>query len=170
MKRMIAGCALGFVLLPLAFAASIAMGWWETEATGEPPALEKKLARWALDSGLSHRAPRLRNPVAATGPELLEGMRFFQSGCAGCHGDGRAPSVWGSTSFYPRVPQFATTPPTRPDWEMFRIVKFGIRYSGMGGWGKLASDKQIWQTVTFLAHLRSLPPEVEAEWRKPASP
>lgn len=52
---------------------------------------------------------------------------------------------------------------------MFWIVKHGVRYSGMGAWGGLTSDDNIWKTVTFLSHLKSLPPDVEAEWRGPAA-
>jgi hypothetical protein len=50
-----------------------------------------------------------------------------------------------------------------------------VRYSGMFGWagqfgkdasGKDVSDERIWTAVTFLTHLDSLPPMVDAEWRK----
>lgn len=54
-------------------------------------------------------------------------MRFYRNGCAGCHGDGKAPSAWGSNSSYPRAPQFGQVPSCRPDWQMFPIVKFGVR-------------------------------------------
>ena len=169
MRRFLAGFVLGLALLPVAFIASIALGWSRMDASVDPPVWEAKLARWALDSWLARRARRLPNPVPATSPELLAGMRFYRNGCAGCHGGANAKSDWGSSGFYPRVPQFGFEPPTRPDWQMFHIVKFGIRYSGMGGWEKLASDREIWQVVNFLSHVRSLPAEVESEWRKPAT-
>jgi hypothetical protein len=60
-------------------------------------------------------------------------------------------------------------PAVKPEWQMFWIVKHGVRYSGMGAWGGLTSDDNIWKTVTFLSHLKSLPPDVEAEWRGPAA-
>jgi hypothetical protein len=58
---------------------------------------------------------------------------------------------------------------------LFWIVQGGVRYSGMFGWagqfgkdasGKDVSDERIWTAVTFLTHLDSLPPMVDAEWRK----
>jgi len=166
MKRLTLGFVVGLLFLPIAFAASLGLGAWRIDASADPPAWEGKIARYALDASLSHGTP-LSNPVSATAPELLAGLRFYRNGCAGCHGDVNGASAWGSRGFYPRAPQFGEQPPVRSEGQMFRIVKYGIRYSGMGGWEQLASDQQILQTVTFLSRLRSLPPEVEAEWRKP---
>jgi hypothetical protein len=59
---------------------------------------------------------------------------------------------------------FGDAPPEMPDWQMFWIVKHGIRYSGMGAWEGEASEEKMWQMVTFLSQLRQLPPEVQAEW------
>jgi hypothetical protein len=42
-------------------------------------------------------------------------MKFYINGCAGCHGDGTLRSTWGTMSFFPRVPQFGTHAPSRPD-------------------------------------------------------
>jgi mono/diheme cytochrome c family protein len=80
-------------------------------------------------------------------------MKLFRDGCDGCHGDGSKPSVWGTTSFLPRVPQFATEPPHRPDWQIHWIVKNGIRNTGMGGWEQLLSDDKIWTVSTIAAPL-----------------
>ena len=76
------------------------------------------------------------------------------------------PSEWGTAGFYPRVPQFADAPPRKPVWQLHWIVQHGVRYTGMGAWERLAPDSTIWQVVTFLSHLDSLPPAVDAQWRK----
>ena len=65
-----------------------------------------------------------------------------------------------------RVPQFAQNAPGRPDWQMFWIVKHGVRYSGMAAWDGEIPDEKIWQMVTFLSRLRNLPPDVEADWHQ----
>jgi hypothetical protein len=49
---------------------------------------------------------------------------------------------------------------------MFVDIKYGIRYSGMGAWDGMMSDEEIWK-VAFLAHIGSLPAEVEANWKMP---
>jgi hypothetical protein len=83
-----------------------------------------------------------------------------------------------NVTLYPNAPQFALHPPSKPDYQLFWIVKGGIRYTGMFAWGgqfapdasgKDVSDEKIWTAVTFLTHLHSLPPAVDAEWRKKPS-
>ncbi len=59
---------------------------------------------------------------------------------------------------------FASEPPNKPDWQMFWIVKNGVRYSGMGAWDGEISDDKIWQVVMFLSRLNNLPPEVQVDW------
>jgi hypothetical protein len=77
-----------------------------------------------------------------------------------------------TASFYPYVPQFAFDPPRLPDWQLFWIVKNGVRYSGMSAWDSqwsndpVKSDDNTWKVVTFLSRLDSLPPVVNAEWHK----
>jgi hypothetical protein len=47
---------------------------------------------------------------------------------------------------------------------MFVAIKYGIRYSGMGAWEGMMSDQDIWKVATFLEHIQSLPPEIQASW------
>jgi mono/diheme cytochrome c family protein len=63
------------------------------------------------------------------------------------------------------VPQFDATYPRKPEWQLFWIVKHGVRYTGMGAWEGLTSDEKIWAVVGFLSHLNNLPSEVDADWR-----
>src|SRR5271154_690340 len=76
------------------------------------------------------------------------------------------------------APKLVFHPSTKPDFQLFWIVRGGVRYSGMFAWGgqfapdangKDVSDEKIWTAVTFLTHLNSLPPAVDAEWRKRSS-
>jgi mono/diheme cytochrome c family protein len=126
------------------------------------------------NDGASH-AYRFCCPTGSEGSESAftversasGGMKVYRDGCSGCHGDYQKPSHWGTTAFYPRVPQFAKNAPDRPDWQMFWIVKHGVRYSGMAAWQGEIPDEKIWQVVTFLSRLRNLPPDVEADWTQP---
>jgi mono/diheme cytochrome c family protein len=106
----------------------------------------------------------------------MAGMKLFKNDCAGCHG---TPDTAGKNEadvvLYPNAPQFALHPSRKPDYQLFWIVKGGVRYTGMFAWsgqfapdasGRDVSDEKIWTIVTFLTHLDSLPPAVNAEWRK----
>lgn len=47
---------------------------------------------------------------------------------------------------------------------MFVAIKYGIRYSGMGGYDGELSEEKMWAVATLLEHLDSLPPEVKTAW------
>jgi mono/diheme cytochrome c family protein len=98
---------------------------------------------------------------------LLAGIVGYRNNCAGCHEEFGRPSRWGTSGFYPRVPQFADDPPDLPASQLFSVVKHGIRYSGMGAWDGLLPDEDIWRIVTLLSRLKNLPPRADAAWKNP---
>jgi mono/diheme cytochrome c family protein len=171
LRRYLLGFMIGILVLPVAICIGGWMGLLPTKAKAVPPAWETRFAHMALDAAAARNAPHLTNPIAPTYENLLAGMKLFRDDCAGCHGTPTSPND--SFSLYPNVPQFWKAPPQEPDWQLFWIVKYGVRYSGMfawdGEWGKDAagndvSDQKIWTAVTFLTHLDSLPPAVNAQW------
>ena len=167
MRRLALGVVAGLLVIPIAAWFLAWLGVFSVEARATPPAWERAIARMAFDASVARRAPQVANPIRLTPDALLAGMRTYRDDCAGCHGVYGRDSEWGSEDFYPRVPQFARTPPRKPDWQLFWIVKHGVRYSGMGAWDRQIADSTIWQVVTFLSRLDSLPASVDAAWRKP---
>jgi thiosulfate dehydrogenase len=164
MRMFTRGLLSGMLIGPFVAALIVVSGFWPVRATDPPPPWETTMARRAFTASVARQAPKVRNPLSPSSEVLRAGLRVYREGCSGCHGDYLKPSHWGTTAFYPRVPQFASDPPDKPDWQMFWIVKNGIRYSGMGAWDGEVPDDKIWQVVTFLGRLRSLPPEVQADW------
>jgi thiosulfate dehydrogenase len=169
MSRFAAGMIAGFTLCVLTGLAAVWFWPWSVNANAEPGKLEGQLMRHVFDRGVARQAPRLSNPLQATDENLLAGMKFYRDGCAGCHGGADKPSQWGTTAFYPRVPQFGVDAPKRPDWQIFWIVRNGVRHTGMGAWGNLAPDQDLWKVSLFLSRIDSLPPTVVAEWKGPQS-
>ena len=168
MGKLLLGILIGLVLAPLAVAGAARAGVLSLTAIAPPPAWETNLGRSALHGSVSRAARRLpESPPAATEEDLRGGLRLYRMNCAGCHGDYGRPSDWGTTSFYPRVPQFAESPTTLTTREAFFVVKNGVRYSGMGAWRNLMNDADIWRVASFVSRMRSLPPSVEERWNKP---
>ena len=169
MRKFVAGIVVGVLAIPLLVLLLCIVGAWPMQANSDPPLWEAALARIALGASLSRRAAHVANPVALSADNLREGMHTYKDACGGCHGDPSSSSDYGA-SFYPRAPQFAKTPPHKPDWQLFWLVKYGVRYSGMSAWDRQwrndqnVSDDHIWKVVTFLSHLDELPPEVDKEW------
>src|SRR5437870_8447174 len=91
-------------------------------------------------------------------------------GGAGCHGEpNNAARREANSILYPSPPVFALHPLSKPDYQLFWIIKGGVRYAGMFWWegsfgkdasGKDVSDEKIWTAVTFLKHIDALPPAV----------
>jgi mono/diheme cytochrome c family protein len=171
MKKFLSGLFLGLVVPILGALTAAKLGCFSVRATEAPPAWEISLARMTIDASVAHGASRIPNPIEATDDELIAGMKLYRNNCAGCHGDAGRPSNWGTRGFYPRVPQFAQSPPRKPDWQMFWIVRHGVRYSGMGAWNdKMLSDREAWEVVTFLSRLNSMPAAVDAAWHRDQQP
>jgi thiosulfate dehydrogenase len=166
MRKLILSFILGLLLIPAFALVVIRCGLLSTPATAKPSRWETDLASSALRASLHRHAPALKNPIPVSDETLLAGMKIFRTNCAGCHGEFNRPSSWGTKGFYPRVPQFADTPSELSAAEMFFVVKHGIRYSGMGAWNGMISDSEIWQVVTFLTNIKSLPAPVDAAWKK----
>jgi mono/diheme cytochrome c family protein len=158
---------------PLIAVVIVGLGLWPWRATSIPPTWENALAVRSLHSALARSARTLRPPISPSEETLRAGMKIYRSNCAGCHGDFAHPSIWGTKGFYPRVPQFADTPPALSAEEVYLVVRDGIRYSGMGAWKDLISEEDTWKVALFLSQLKSLPDAVKPEWEKktiPSSP
>jgi mono/diheme cytochrome c family protein len=164
MGRFLAGVVAGLAVLPLGAAIAARLGRLPVAATADPPGWEARFARSAVRATLSREAARLAAPAGGTEQDLIAGMSLYRSNCAGCHGEKGRPSPWGTTSFYPRVPQLADVPTPLTAPEIFVAVKHGIRYSGMGAWEGLMPERDIWKVAVFLSRVASLPPSVEARW------
>ena len=166
MKGIILTALTLILFLLLIVGVTARLGWWPVSATAVPSHWESALGQAMLQASLSHQATGLTNPIQPSIEVLLTGLKIFKMNCAGCHGSRGQPSQWGTQNFYPRVPQFAHNPPHLSTPQMFIAIKHGIRYSGMGAWNGMMSDDEIWKVATFLEHIGSLPPEVEANWEK----
>jgi mono/diheme cytochrome c family protein len=176
MAKFCLGFLVGVLAFPVAILTVARLGLLPIHADTSPSKWETAFAHMALNASAARQAPHTPNPIAATEENLMAGVKLFKDDCAGCHGTpNSAAENETNISLYPNAPQFALHPPRKPDYQLFWIVKGGIRYTGMFAWGgqfapdasgKDVTDKKIWTAVTFLAHLQSLPPSVDAEWRK----
>jgi mono/diheme cytochrome c family protein len=158
----------GLVLPALAFLLIGAAGLFQVAATPKPSHFETRLARLFVQRSVAREARSVVVPPAPREDAMLfQGLKAYRRNCAGCHGKFGAPSRWGTTSFYPRVPQFADDGSALGPAEMFVVVKHGIRGTGMAAWGVNLPDEEIWPIVWFLQRMRALPPEVDRAWKAP---
>jgi mono/diheme cytochrome c family protein len=167
----------GLVTLPIIFLILGFAGAYPVDAVQEPPAWEVSLGQSFLRASLASKADGLIDPVDPKNvTQMMDGLKRFRSTCAGCHGDYGQPSKWGLIAPYPRVPQFAEKHPPLNVAQMWLAARHGIRYTGMAANpappgstpAQIASgDFHVWEIVTFIDHMRDLPPAVDAEWKHP---
>jgi mono/diheme cytochrome c family protein len=155
LKRLVALAALGLLALgALAFLyrEAIAHGF---SAREEPWAIERFAARRLRSLATGIEAKQLRNPIAAM-PHVLEQAReHFEDHCALCHGRNGSGETAINEGLYPPAPDLREAATQQlSDGELFAIIRNGIRFTGMPGWGGADSDEEIWELVLYL---RALP-------------
>ena len=176
MRTFILGLIVGILAFPVVILITAGLGLLSINANTSPTRWESALAKMVLNASVRRQSPYVPNPIDPTEEHLMAGMKLFKNDCAGCHGTPETASKnEADIVLYPNARQFVLHPPRKPDYQLFWIVKGGIRYTGMFAWsgqfapdisGRDVSDEKIWTIVTFLTHLDSLPPAVNAEWSK----
>ncbi len=148
------------LLAAVATAALLAYGAWSfrMSALDEPGPTPTFLATQAKRYYIGRAARQVAAAPPSSAMSIPAGEMAYRGECQNCHGlDGRTPTDIGR-GLYPRVPSLASHQVQRwTDAELFVIVKYGIRHSGMPGFGRIISDEQIWNLVHFVRSLRKMP-------------
>ncbi|WP_245340560.1 c-type cytochrome [Mesorhizobium sp. WSM4313] len=121
-----------------------------------------KVTAWFLQ--LAMRSAVRTYALAVDAPKTLDrrglpaAAGHFARGCAICHGapgELRSPAV---LRMLPQPPDLALTVGDWTDAQLFRIVKHGIRFTGMPAWPARDRDDEVWAMVAFLRELPKLNP------------
>lgn len=124
-------------------------------ARAKPAPYEEFLARALRRLASEPDAARLKNPAEATDLAIAEARDHFADHCAICHGNRGDGKTQINAGLYPPAPDMRSQATQElTDGELFYIVKNGIRFTGMPGWG--GSDEDNWKLVLFIRHLPKL--------------
>jgi thiosulfate dehydrogenase len=166
MRNFVLGIVVTIIVLVLAGLGVALLGFAPTKANTTPPEWERRIAMGALDSSIERHAARLNNPIPPTDENLIAGLKTYTMICAECHGGiDRKPSEFGH-SFYPPAPSLILDPPDDPEWQLFYVVRNGIRNTGMPAFDKGVSEADTWKITAFLSRIEKLPPAVQEYWKK----
>jgi mono/diheme cytochrome c family protein len=128
-------------------------------AREKPSAMEEAVARRLRHLATPVGARAKRNPVAQT-PELMsEARAHWADHCAVCHAnDGSGETTIGQ-GLYPKTPDMRLARTQElSDGELFYVIRNGIRFTGMPGWGTTdeQEDTDSWALVHFIRRLPRL--------------
>jgi len=156
-RRVAVAWVAGALLLLVGFLGFRALTREALSARVRPGAVETWLARGARSLAFSAELRARPNPLTSTPLALAEGRDHFADHCAFCHGNDGGGDTAINRGLFPPAPDLregATRGLT--DGELFAIIRNGIRWSGMSGWG--GEDEENWKLVLFIRHLPELEP------------
>jgi mono/diheme cytochrome c family protein len=136
------------------------MLYWYVTAHGfsardKPNKVEAFLARNARKLATPPNATVLQNPLSSTPLTLAEARDHFADHCALCHANTGSGETMINAGLYPPAPDMRKEETQRlSDGELFYIIKNGIRFTGMPGWG--GENEENWKLVLFIRHLPEL--------------
>ena len=125
----------------------------------EKPAAYEAFLAWRLRRLASEPdARRLKNPLEATPLAIAEARDHFADHCATCHGNRGDGKTQINLGLYPSAPDMRELRTQElSDGELFYLIKNGVRFTGMPGWG--GSDEDNWKLVLFIRHLPQITPQ-----------
>jgi mono/diheme cytochrome c family protein len=151
------GKAIVFLCLGLVIGTGF---YWYVTAHGfsareKPNKVEAFLARNARKLATPPEAKALQNPLSPTPLTIAEARDHFADHCAVCHANTGSGDSMINAGLYPPAPDMRKEETQQlSDGELFYIIKNGIRFTGMPGWG--GEDEENWKLVLFIRHLPEL--------------
>lgn len=124
-------------------------------ARERPSAIEVILARRVRSLATPAGASKMRNPVDKTELSIAEARDHFADHCAICHGNDGSGKTQINAGLYPPAPDLRDAKTqSLSDGELFYIIRNGVRFTGMPGWG--GDDEENWKLVHFIRHLPNI--------------
>ncbi|KPK24011.1 MAG: hypothetical protein AMK69_16780 [Nitrospira bacterium SG8_3] len=162
-----------FILLLLLLIGAILAALWLLPGTfsakATPPEWEVKAARFIRHLATPSHFLKMSNPVRFSSEILAEARHHFADHCATCHANDGSGKTHMGPNFYPPVPDLRDPAiQTMADGELFYVIHFGIRFTGMPAWGKSLPEEDLesWKLVLFIRHLPNITPEEIAEMKQ----
>lgn len=134
--------------------------------------LERVYADLAVGLAVNTQAGNATNPNAKDPRAVGAGRASYTGSCAICHGaNGNGKGAFGTQMYPPASDLRAHDTQEKTDAQLFWIIKNGLSFAGMPGFGGQYSDRDIWNLVSYTRALGNtqsmrvpeLPPAPTAE-------
>ena len=148
---MLLGIVLG-VIGTLLVAAVVAAPLVLAHRTDLP--LERKYGSGAISIAARLMAGNQANPRANDQRAVFAGREAYTGSCAQCHGaTGDGHGVFGLATYPPATDLRAEDTQEKTDAQLFWIIKNGLSFTGMPGFGGQYNDQAIWALVDYVRAL-----------------
>lgn len=162
-----------FIIIFLLLVGSTLAALWLLPGTfsakATPPEWEVKAARFIRHLATPSHFLKMSNPVPFSPENLAQARHHFADHCATCHANDGSGKTHMGPNFYPPVPDLrAPAIQAMADGELFYIIHYGIRFTGMPAWGKGLPEEDLdsWKLVLLIRHFPNITPEEITEMKQ----
>lgn len=162
-----------FIIILLLLVGSTLAALWLLPGTfsakGTPPEWEVKAARFIRHLATPSHFLKMSNPVPFSPENLAQARHHFADHCATCHANDGSGKTHMGPNFYPPVPDLRDPAiQAMADGELFYIIHYGIRFTGMPAWGKGLPEEDLdsWKLVLLIRHFPNITPEEITEMKQ----
>ncbi|MBS3647533.1 c-type cytochrome [Pseudaminobacter sp. 19-2017] len=147
-----------FVVLPILAVLGAWSGLYNVAASTGHWKITDWFLHFAMRSSVRTYALGVAEPATLPDAGVQPAAGHFAIACAVCHGAPGEPRTQAMLRMLPYPPDLASVVDTWTDAQLFRIVKHGVRFTGMPAWPAQDRDDEVWDMVAFLRRLPSLGP------------
>lgn len=154
--------AIALAVLPFAALLAAWIGFFNVGASSGHWKVTEWFLHFAMRSAIRTYALGVEVPEELPREAIQPAAAHFARGCAICHGapgEARSPAM---LRMLPQPPDLTMVVGEWTDAQLFRIVKHGVRFTGMPAWPAQSRDDEVWAMVAFL---RELPAMTAGEYR-----
>jgi cytochrome c553 len=148
--------AVFLAVLPFALLFVAWIGFFNVGASSGHWKITEWFLHFAMRSAVRTYALTVDVPEQLPRGAVQPAAGHYARGCAMCHGAPGEPRTTAVRRMLPQPPDLAQTVGQWTDAQLFRIVKHGIRFTGMPAWPAQERDDEIWAMVAFLRELPSM--------------
>jgi cytochrome c553 len=150
----------------LVFTIVIVAGFYNVAASVPHYPLTRGFIDFALKRSVSFHSGGVEQPDLDNAALVDLGARYFEFGCAPCHGSPASPRNPVSRQMLPAAPALSRTAHEWTQQELHWIVRNGLKYTGMPAWAGEGRDQEVWPLIAFL---QALPDMDAAGYRSAAA-
>ena len=167
MKKVILSVVITIVVLIGLFVIFIYSGAYNVSQQVHHNALTQWAINTTVERSIESRTEDIKVPPMNDTAMLQEGFSHYNEMCVTCHGGPGIQTDDLAKGLYPEPPKFYKSNDMPDTTEAFWIIKNGIKYTSMPGFGPTHSDQKIWAITDFLLNkLNKMTPQEYQQWKE----